>query len=273
MICKIEDIVRYEHRDGDNVQLHTHGGCEVVIYKKGSGVVTVDDEEFAYLGSSIAFIPRGKVHFERTYSTTEVRSCVFESDYFELEETAVVTGGKFDGQAEQVFEIFDKMAFAYLNEEKSLEEEALKELLLQALSVLSYVYDGYFNRYSELRLALCNSLKKYIRVNFASNINYEILSGRFGYSYDRLRHIFVEATGMGLKAYQQGVRMAKAKKLLATTDKSIKKIAAYCGYKNEICFINYFTRAMGMSPTKYRKGNYEQENNKTKTFNYTENTD
>ena len=238
MICKIDEVVRYGHQAGDNVQLHTHAVYEVVIYKKGSGVVTVGDEEFAYSNNSIAFIPKGKMHSERTFAYTEVRSCVFESDYYPFEETAVVTDGKFDGQADKIFEIFDKMADEYTGVKKTMSEEEMNGLLLQALSVLAYIYEGYSNRYGELRLVLCNNLKKYIKVNFDATINFEILSEQFGYSYDRLRHIFVETTGLGFKAYQQGVRRARAQRMRATTDKSVKKIAAYCGYKNEICFIN-----------------------------------
>ncbi|MFR6055353.1 MAG: helix-turn-helix domain-containing protein [Eubacteriales bacterium] len=87
-----------------------------------------------------------------------------------------------------------------------------------------------------------------------------------GYSYDRFRHIFVEVVGMGPKAYQQGIRMSNAKKLLTFTSKRVREIAAMCGYGNPVCFMNYFKNSMGISPSQYRKLSRSQARNKTFNF-------
>jgi len=71
---------------------------------------------------------------------------------------------------------------------------------------------------------------------------------------------------MGPKAYQQGIRMSNAKKLLTFTSKRVREIAAMCGYGNPVCFMNYFKNSMGISPSQYRKLSRSQARNKTFNF-------
>lgn len=48
-------------------------------------------------------------------------------------------------------------------------------------------------------------------------------------------------------------RMERAKFYLTTTDMSIKALADFCGYENELHFIRQFKKKEGHTPTEYRK--------------------
>ncbi len=261
MFCFVEEIVSYTHRAGDNVLPHAHGGYEVIVYRNGSGIATTGGEELLYSENSLLIVPKMSEHFERTVSQTDVRSCVFHTDYFDLSEPVMIKNEKLAPQIDKVYALLGKMMKIYIGPEK--DEKKLDGYLAQVLYILTYVYDAYKSNFNSQTVAICDNAKKYIRANFNKNIRFEILAENIGYSYDRFRHIFVEVVGMGPKAYQQGIRMSKAKKMLASTGKSVTGIAAECGYVNPVCFMNYFKRTMKMTPLQYRKISRAKIANKT----------
>lgn len=265
MFYFVEEIVSYTHRAGDNVLPHIHGGAEIIVYGGGEGAATVEKEEFNYSEKSLLIVPEGREHFERTLVETDVRSCVFRTDYFEIGEPVMITGAKFAPLIDRIYEILGKMSEIFLVEGVRGGAELENDLsqLLYTVRYLKEVYDGSFDTQA---VALCSNAKKYIFANFDREIAFEILAENVGYSYDRFRHIFVEVVGMGPKAYQQGIRMSNAKKLLTFTSKRVREIAAMCGYGNPVCFMNYFKNSMGISPSQYRKLSRSQARNKTFNF-------
>ena len=59
--------------------------------------------------------------------------------------------------------------------------------------------------------------------------------------------------GVGYNAYVNKTRLARSLKLLSSTDLSVAQIAAQCGFHNSNYFATVFKKAMGVSPTAYRR--------------------
>jgi two-component system response regulator YesN len=72
-------------------------------------------------------------------------------------------------------------------------------------------------------------------------------------SPSHLAHLIKEKTGMSYVKYLRLIRMEKAKKLLATTDKTIAAIALEVGYDNPTYFHRIFRRETTMTPSAYRQ--------------------
>jgi AraC-like DNA-binding protein len=72
-------------------------------------------------------------------------------------------------------------------------------------------------------------------------------------SPSRVRHVFRDATGVGFKQYVTQIRVAEAKRLLLTTDRSVAEIAAEVSYTNLHQFYRVFYRSSAMSPGEYRR--------------------
>ena len=252
MYYVIDEVVSYTHRKGDNVLPHKHYYPEIIVYKGGTGVVTIGDEEFAYSENILAIVPRNIEHYERTTTETSVRCCVYDSNYFDVNETIIIRNKAFFPQIERIYEIINDMGKIFIDEGNKT-DESLKGSLIELLYIVNYIYHANRKNFSKEAISICENIKRYIKARYNETINFEIMAENIGYSYSRFRHVFVKTVGVGLKAYQLGIRMNKVLKLLAETNRPVVKIAKMVGYNNYICFFNYFKRVMHITPLQYRE--------------------
>lgn len=101
---------------------------------------------------------------------------------------------------------------------------------------------------------LMDSVKSYIRENYAYNFSIGDLAELFGYNAKYLGRTFKNRTGTTVNAFCNALRVAEAKRLLKETQMRITDIALETGFNN-ISYFNYvFSRETGMSPGAYRCG-------------------
>lgn len=79
------------------------------------------------------------------------------------------------------------------------------------------------------------------------------IAQHFGYSVNYVRILFKQQSGITLARYINGVRMEKAKKLLAGTCDANVHIARRVGYENYSSFAGAFRKTTGMTPWDYRE--------------------
>ena len=75
-----------------------------------------------------------------------------------------------------------------------------------------------------------------------------------GLTFKHLNHVFKQTTGTTLWKYHCGVRIEKARRLLATTTLSVGEISESLGFESPYYFCNAFKKQTGVAPSKYRKG-------------------
>lgn len=92
----------------------------------------------------------------------------------------------------------------------------------------------------------------YIRDNLHNKLNLEELAQQYFLSYIQFSRRFKKATGTTPQEYVAGLRLKKAKQMLAETDLSIQKISENCGFSNAYYFSNFFRKHCQLSPTQYR---------------------
>ncbi len=97
----------------------------------------------------------------------------------------------------------------------------------------------------------------YLADRLESRVQVGQLAQLVGVSASHLSGLFHRATGGGVLAHHTSLRMAHARGLLATTDRSVKEIAADCGYSDPFYFSRHFRDMNGQSPTEYRLANYD----------------
>lgn len=89
--------------------------------------------------------------------------------------------------------------------------------------------------------------------DFAEPLTVEGLASGLAMSPRQFERRFKAAVGMPPRAFLIGVRLAAARDRLAATDQTVEAIAASVGFGHISHFTRTFTRAMGMSPTAYRR--------------------
>lgn len=100
----------------------------------------------------------------------------------------------------------------------------------------------------------------YIDQHFHERVTLALLADIGHGSPFHLQKTFKKVLGISPLEYLQQVRIAKAKKLLTTTNKSLSKIGDEIGMSNIPYFITLFKRVTGYTPIQFRKkGNCSYE--------------
>jgi AraC-like DNA-binding protein len=95
--------------------------------------------------------------------------------------------------------------------------------------------------------------KAYIDRRFREPLRGDRLAELAGVSLSTFSRRFKRATGLGMEAYVQNLRVAEAKKLLRSTRHSIERVGRACGFQSTSYFIHLFKKKTGLPPEKYRK--------------------
>lgn len=77
------------------------------------------------------------------------------------------------------------------------------------------------------------------------------ISERLGYNDKYISHTFKEKTGRGFSEYLRTVRIRHAVFLMDNGLESVKNIACFCGFDDQLYFSNVFKKVTGVSPTAY----------------------
>ncbi len=89
-------------------------------------------------------------------------------------------------------------------------------------------------------------------------------------SESRLSRLFKKATGTSFPAYLRSLRVKRVCEMLLKTDMNVEDIARSCGFRDMNTFYEVFSRAVGMTPGKYRQSQEQktdkQKNNKNKAM-------
>lgn len=260
--AKNSGSILYSHKQTDFVTPHMHDYHEIVYYIEGKGLTTIYDEtvyNFKFREDCIIVIPPHISHDEYAATRTRIicNQLSLTGETFNVVQFYKKTAG--------TCELFEKIKAKMLSinalykrlkkgADKELEQKTLDEV--DGLEIYMYRLAALSARRGEKYYAeIVAAAKAYIRKHFCEKINFDILAEQFGYSYDRLRHIFQEHTGMTLYAYQQGLQLDYAKKLLATTVLKISEVARETGFGGSVRFCEWFGRLAGISPLKYREMN------------------
>lgn len=100
---------------------------------------------------------------------------------------------------------------------------------------------------------ISKKIEKYIARNISKDLTSEDLCLQFHCSRSHLYTIAEKAFGMSIMQYITKVKMNKAMELLEK-DNSVAEVAEMVGYNDYNYFCKVFTKAIGISPSKYRKG-------------------
>ena len=94
----------------------------------------------------------------------------------------------------------------------------------------------------------------YVQEHYAEKITLSELAAAGGVCKSNCCRIFSEHLGKSFGRYLTEYRLNKSLALLRNTDKTVTEIAYQTGFSGASYFTEQFTKSMGMTPTRYRKG-------------------
>ena len=99
--------------------------------------------------------------------------------------------------------------------------------------------------------------QEYILQNFRKDLALEEAARTVGISPYYFSKLFKEETGMNFSEYLTKIRIDTAKRLLSDRELSIKQVCMDSGYANPNYFSRIFKKWVGITPTEFRDGLYE----------------
>lgn len=244
---KFVKLYKYEHWKQDYALPHKHNSYELSVYEKGKGMTMIEKNTYEYFDHSCVIVQPGVLHDDYAIEEQVVFCLQFMTD-IKLNSSVILLNKANEKIIFQIEEILrniyqqrDDLRFGMTE----CQLEAIILLLMRLLDInnMRHVYQN----------AVVDYIKKYLSNYIDTKINFEILSEKIGYSYERIRKIFKEVEGVSLYQYLLNLRLSKAKKLLYDQNKKIAAIAAECGFGSPIRFNLFFHEKMDMTPRQYRK--------------------
>ena len=94
---------------------------------------------------------------------------------------------------------------------------------------------------------------QFLRGHLSGDVGIDEAAGMVGKSRAWLTRKFKEEMGQSLGEYQAYLRLQEAKRLLRYTDISLSEIAGMLGFSSQAYFHSFFKKAVGMTPSEFRK--------------------
>jgi YesN/AraC family two-component response regulator len=145
-------------------------------------------------------------------------------------------------------EQFDKIERIFFSHEENS--------IIQSRILLTNLYVELLNMI-EPRLNLANkeviTAEKIIRRTFRENLSVEDIAKQCNISASYLRACFLRAYGMSITRYREKLRIEEAEILIRSGFFKLCEIAEQLGYCDIFHFTKNFTKAKGISPSKYRE--------------------
>lgn len=85
------------------------------------------------------------------------------------------------------------------------------------------------------------------------SLSLQVIADEAGISAPAFSRMFKEKTGRNFKEYVDGLRIARAKRLLTETSLSVDQIALEVGYETTTSFYRLFKKYIGIAPGEYRQ--------------------
>ena len=254
------------------VPLHWHAELEIVVIKKGIGLISVDFDKRTVTSGDIVFIRPGQLHSIEQYSTR-----VMEYENIILKPELLISG-ETDLCARQFItplmkgelrcaafltpavpgypEISDCISHIdYLCERQPNGYQlAVKGFLFQLLFLLI----SHQQKKSAIPALQTKSLEKiktilkYVEEHYDEHITIDDMAALTFYSKSHFMKFFKAHMGTGFIEYLNDYRLTMAERLLKTSDASVLEIAEMSGFDNLSYFNRIFKKKYGESPGKWR---------------------
>lgn len=251
-----------------NVPLtHSHQYNEIYFLQSGKCNVYIDDEAYYLEDGSVLFIPAFKEHTFIYPFTQDVKRTVL---YISTEQLNWYFDGNFKEEIDNLFinkhlqltrksfsnlcNMFEKIQFEKFNIDnmsESLTKAYFFELIIYLIRC--HRYAGNINQKTDLSNITIGEIVNFIEKNYNRQLTLPETAAQFGISESGLTKKIKVFTNLTFKEYLTKTRIEAAKSLLISSDKSITEIAYECGYNNSNFFGDVFKKAIGMSPSSYRK--------------------
>ncbi len=256
--------------DFPEVDLHWHSEVEIIVIKKGSGIVEVDLTSYEAEEGSMLFILPGQLHAIR-----QKDGCSMEYENI-LFETSFVGADRTDSCGRLLSDLFEGRILCHtmINENCSYYTQAMEFInridalcstqihgyrlgvkgnLIMLLHIIISNCRGIADREGKRSVERVKLILSYISENYSHDITMGDAAEVCCYSKSHFMRFFRSAMGESFTSYLSSYRLKIASQLLLSTGDTVLEIAGKTGFGNLSYFNRLFKEKFGVTPTQYRK--------------------
>ena len=258
--------------DFRSVQTHWHDEIEIIVIKKGEGIVAVDLTAYEVHAGDLVFVCSGQLHSisQKDACTMEYENILFRPSLLrtagfdmcserllqplctgKIRPVPLVTAGSsahaaFSALIGQMDKLCDARPHAYQLAVKGL----LFQIMFLLLSECSQLPVPKTDRKS---LDKVKTVLSYVEEHYQEPITIEEIAAQCYYSKSYFMRFFKETMGTGFIQFLNDYRLEIAAKLLLSGDGTVLDAAMQSGFENLSYFTRSFKKKYGVTPGKYRK--------------------
>ena len=255
------------------VPLHWHAELEIVVIKKGTGLISVDFDKRTVTSGDIVFIRPGQL---RSIEQNGARKMEYENIILKPE---LLISGEADLCARQFITPLMKgelRCVTFLTPAvpgypeisdciSRIDHLCEKRPDGYQLAVKGFLFQLVFLLLSQKKkkstspalqtksLEKIKTILKYVEEHYADHITIDDMAAITFYSKSHFMKFFKAHMGTGFIEYLNDYRLTIAERLLRTSDATVLEIAEKSGFDNLSYFNRMFKRKYGQSPGKQRK--------------------
>ena len=259
--------------DFSHVPVHWHSELELIVIKKGRGLVSVDFRQRSVTSGDIVLIRPGQLHsieqdgsHSMEYENIILKPHLLISDEPDLcalrfinplmagaipSETFLTPSLPYYRQVSECIRQIDGLCEA----QPEGFQLAVKGLLFQFIFLLVSNQSPQENPalLQTKSLEKMKTILKYVEEHYTERITVEDMADLTYYSKSHFMKFFKAHMGTGFIEYLNDYRLSMAERLLRSSDHSVLDIAQMSGFDNLSYFNRIFKRKYGISPGKYRR--------------------
>lgn len=258
--------------DFRKVPLHWHSEMELIVIKKGQGIVQVNLVSYQVEAGDVVFILPGQLHSisQKDNAVMEYENIIFKIDMLKSTSQDIC-------DTRYIQPLFSgNLDFPPLMNKKCKYYAAAVPLIAQIdrmcsarpvgyqLAVKGFLFQIFFQIITNtpvhnMQAGRIKSLDKvkqvltYIDNNYARTITIEEIAEVCHYSKSHFMKFFKESMGMGFIQYLNEYRLEVASQMLLKTSDNILDIAERTGFDSLSYFNRMFKRKYGLTPGQYRR--------------------
>ena len=257
--------------DFTQVPLHWHNDVEIIVIKKGCGIISVDTKPRVVKAGDIVLVRPGQLHSisQHGKDCMEYENILFQTSLLYSADSDPRTVGYFQPYFSLEYELpwlFDDTCF--FHEALSSCIDAIDDLCSKRpdyyeLSVKGHLFHFFYLLFSsqgapvtfnrDKSLDKVKQIVSYIESHYTEPITVQSTADYLGFSESHFMRYFKETMGTSFVDYLRDYRLTIASRLLTTSDSSILDIAAESGFENLSYFNRVFKQKYSMTPRQFRK--------------------
>ncbi len=253
--------------DFKSVNIHWHDDVEIIVIKKGEGIISVNLTPYEVHSGDIIFIFPGQLHSieQKADCIMEYENIIFKPELLKtsgpdlcndsflkpifsgrIKIQAVINQNRISGMIEQIDTLRQSEPYGY--------QLAVKANLLNIFfELVTNFTNEQIKGVNDKALEKIKTILTYVSDNYHNDISIEEIASRCFYSKSHFMKFFKNNMGISFIQYLNDYRLEKASTLLLESHDNILDIAIACGFDNLSYFNRSFKKKFGVTPGAYKR--------------------